>query len=194
LPRSASGAGARYYRLQNRYKRGADVARTIPVAPKESADSLEEQASDCRLRRAQLEAKLAQNAKVIDDLKRQLSEQIKVVNSLKSWQTAPANLQESAQQSVQVASDDRAKRDAELVAAQARLAEFQKDVETATAERDENAREASVLEAKVNELTPLVRSREQALDQRDQKSPGDKSYSNTTAISGVDGRPRTLYG
>ncbi|SRR5258706_829438 len=148
-------------------KRGTDVARTVPVAPKGSAGSLEEQVSDAGYARAQLEAKLAENSKVIEDLKRQLTEQTKVVNSLKSVGTAPANSSGSGQQSIQEASDDRAKRDAELVAAQAKLAEFQKTVETATAERDENARQAVVLEAKVNELTQLVRSREQALDQRD---------------------------
>lgn len=148
-------------------KRGEDVARTIPVAPKESAGSLEEQTSDAGYARVQLEAKLTENAKVIDDLKRQLSEQIKVVNSLKSMGTAPANSSGSAQQALQETSDVRAKRDEELVAARAKLAEFQKTLEAATTQRDENARQAAVLEAKVNELTQLVREREQALDQRD---------------------------
>ncbi len=148
-------------------KRGEDVARTIRVAPKESAGSLEEQTSDAGYARAQLEAKLTENAKVIDDLKRQLSEQIKVVNSLKSVGMAPANSSESAQQALQETSDVRAKRDEELVAARERLAEFQKTLEAAATQRDENARQAAVLEAKVNELTQLVREREQALDQRD---------------------------
>jgi hypothetical protein len=147
--------------------RGTDAARSIPAAPKESASTLEEQASDAGYARAQLEAKLAQNAKVIDDLKRQLSEQAQVVNSLKSVGTAPANSSGSEQQAVQVASDVRAKRDEEVVAAQTKLAEFEKTLEAATAQRDENARKAAVLEAKVNELTQFVRDREQALDQRD---------------------------
>jgi hypothetical protein len=148
-------------------KRGAEVAQTIPAAPKESAGSLEEQASDAGHERAQLEAKLAENAKVIDDLKRQLSEQAKAVNSLKSAGTAPANSSGSDQQAVQVANDTRTRRDEEVVAAQARLSEFQKTFEAATAQRDENARKAVVLEAKVNELTQQVREREQALEQRD---------------------------
>jgi anti-sigma factor RsiW len=145
-------------------KRGTDAARTIPVAPKESAGSLEEQASDAGYERTKLEAKLAENAKVIDDLKRQLSEQIKAVNSLKSIGAAAGNPSGSEHQATQVASDARAKRDEELLAAQAKLAAFQKTLEAATAQRDENARQAAVLEAKVNELTKLVREREQALD------------------------------
>jgi hypothetical protein len=148
-------------------KRSADVARTIPVSPKESAGPLEEQASDAGYERAKLEAKLAENTKVIDDLKRQLSEQTRVVNSLKSTVAAPANTAGNGQKTLQEASDARAKRDEELLAAQARLAEFQKTVEAATEQRDENARQAAVLEARVNELTQLVTEREQALDQRD---------------------------
>jgi len=146
-------------------KRGTEVGQSIPAA-KESADSLEEQASDAGHERAQLEAKLAENSKIIDDLKRQLSEQVKVVNSLKSAGTAPANASGS-EQAVQVANDGRTKRDEEVVAAQAKLVEFQKILDAATAQRDENARKAAVLEAKVNELTLQVREHEQALEQRD---------------------------
>ena len=145
-------------------KRGTDAARTIPVAPKESAGSLEEQASDAGYERTKLEAKLTENAKVVDDLKRQLSEQIKAVNSLKSVGAAAGNPSGSEHQATQVASDARAKRDEELLAAQTKLAEFQKTLEAATAQRDENARQAAVLGAKVNELTELVREREQSLD------------------------------
>ena len=148
-------------------KRGTDAARTIPVSTKENTSSLEAQASDAGYARARLEEKLSENSKVIDDLKRQLSEQIKIVNSLKSGGTVPANSLGSGQQAVQVANEDKTKRDEELVAAQEKLAEFQKTLETATAQRDENARQAASLEAKVNELTQLVRAREQALDQKE---------------------------
>ena len=147
-------------------KRSADAVRTTPVAPKESGGSLEEQASDAGYEQAQLVAKLAENAKVIDDLKRQLSEQMRVVNSLKSIEAAQAYSAGIGQHGLQEASDARAKRDKELLAAQAKLVEFQRTVEAATAQRDENARQAATLEAKVNQLTELVREREQALDQR----------------------------
>lgn len=148
-------------------KRGTDFARTVPPAAKESAISLEEQASDAGYERAQLLAKLTENAKVIDDLKHQLSEQIKVVNSLKSIEAAPARSSGNSRDGVQGAGDARSKRDEELAAAQTKLAELQKTVEAATTQRDENARQAAVLEAKVSELTQLVRDRERALEQRD---------------------------
>src|SRR5207249_10495736 len=73
----------------------------------------------------------------------------------------------SGQQRVPVASDAVAKGEEELAAAQAKLTELQTTVEAATAKRDENARLAAVLEAKVSELTQLGRDRDQALDQKD---------------------------
>ena len=148
-------------------RRAADAARTIPVTPKESAGSLEEQASDAGYERTQLEAKLAENAKIIDELKRQLSEQSKVVNSLSSIAATPANSSGGPPKGRREAADAKGTRDEELVAAQAKLADFQKTLEAATAQRDENARQAAMLEAKVNELTQQVKEREQALDQRD---------------------------
>ena len=146
-------------------KRGPEVAQTIPATPNGSADSLEEQASDAGHERAQLEAKLAENTKVIDDLRRQLSEQAKVVNALRS--AGPAPNASGSERAVEVANDARTRRDEEIVTAQAKLAEFQKVLDAAIAQRDENGRKAAVLEAKVNELTLQVREREQALEQRD---------------------------
>src|SRR5438046_1687054 len=52
-------------------RRGADAARTHPT--KESASSLEEQASDASYERAQLVAKLTESGKIIEDLKHQVS-------------------------------------------------------------------------------------------------------------------------
>ncbi len=146
-------------------KRGTDVARTVPQSAKESEGSLEAQASDAGYERAKLEAKLADNAKVIDDLKHQLSEQMKIVASLRSMEAATPRSPGDGKENPQDASN--ARRDGELAAAEMKLSEFQKTVEAATAQRDENARQAAVLEAKVNELTQTVRDRERTLDQRD---------------------------
>ena len=54
-----------------------------------------------------------------------------------------------------------------MAVAQAKLAKLQKTIEAMTAVRDENARQAGVLGTKVDELTQLVRDREQALTQKD---------------------------
>jgi hypothetical protein len=145
-------------------KQGTDGARTVREPAKEPESLLEERASDAGYERAQLEAKLAENSKVIGDLKHELSEQSKVVEALKSGQVVAEHPSGTSQQSLTSASDSKTKQDAEFTAAQTKLAELQKTLETATAQRDENARQAVVLGAKVDELTQRVRAREQALD------------------------------
>lgn len=146
-------------------KRGTDVARTVPAAPKESVESLAAQASDAGHERAQLLLKLEENAKVIADLKLQLSEQLKVVGGLKT--VGLPSSASGSQQNGQIGNDARAKRDEELAAAQAKLADLQKTVELASTQRDQVASRASVLEAKINELSQLVRDREEELDQKE---------------------------
>ena len=148
-------------------KRGTDVARNLPQPTKVTEGSLQAQASDAGYERAKLEAKVAENAKVIEDLKRQLSEQIKIVNSLKSSGAGAELSSGNLQENPQGMSDTKTTREEALSVAQAKLVELQKTIEATTAQRDDNARQAAALEAKVNELTQLVRERGQALDQRD---------------------------
>src|ERR1035438_5806030 len=147
-------------------RQGTDVARTVPEPTKAPESSLEERASDAGYERVQLEAKLTENAKVIANLKRELSEQSKLVEELKSAGVVTAH-PSSSQPGSQGTSDTSTQREEDLATAQAKLAELQRTIETATAQRDENARQAAVLGTKVDELTELVRDREHALAQRD---------------------------
>ena len=103
-------------------KQGTDVARTAREPAKEPESLLEERASDAGYERAQLEAKLAENAKVTSNLKRELSEQNKVVEALKSAQVVTEHPSGTSQQSPTIASDPKTKQDAEFAAAQAKLA------------------------------------------------------------------------
>jgi Putative zinc-finger len=148
-------------------QRGTDVVRTVPLPAKDPDSSLEERASDAGYERAQLEARLAENAKVIRDLQRELADQSRVVDSVKAAEVGAGRPSKSREPVLRGASAANAKQEEELPTAQAKLAELQKTLETATAQRDENARQAAVLEAKVDELTQLVKDREQALEQRD---------------------------
>ena len=58
------------------------------------------------------------------------------------------------------------KRDEQIATAQAKLLELQKTIDDETARRQEVATRATALEAKVGELTQLVRDQEQAIDQK----------------------------
>jgi len=147
-------------------KRGTDVARTMPTPPKASSGSLEEQASDAGYERAQLVAKLAEQDRIVGDLRRQVSEQLKQIKEWKENAYTTAQATASPQQLKQSVKDAGVKRDEELSAAQTKLGELQRTIETLTGQREEMAGRASVLETKVDELTQLVRVREQALDQK----------------------------
>ncbi len=146
-------------------KQGTDVAQTAASTANAPDSSLEERASDAGYERVQLEARLAENAKVIANLQRELADESRAIEALKSAGTVTASGSGSEQPGLQGVSDP--KRDEDLAGAQAKLAKLQKTIEAMTAVRDENARQAGVLETKVDELTQLVRDREQALTQKD---------------------------
>ncbi len=145
-------------------KRGTELARTSPVPINGSDSSLEEQASDAGHERAQLMVKLEENARVIDGLKRQLSGQLKVVNESKATGGTAGHSMSSGHQTRQNAGEAGAQRDEELAVARSKLQELQKTIDAVTAQREEVTTRAATLDAKVSELTRLVRDREQALD------------------------------
>jgi anti-sigma-K factor RskA len=153
-------------------KRGAEATRATGDPSKEAA-ALEEQASDLGHERAQFLAKLADEDRSIADLERQLSGQKAVIDALKAKTAAgrqPANGQEITQPSSEVV----LQRDQELGTAQARLIELQKTIDTLSGQRDELASHAAVLQAKVGDLTQLVRDRELELEQKEDQVAKDK--------------------
>src|SRR5262249_39689870 len=119
-------------------KRGTDAARSLPQPGKEADTSLEAQASDAGYERAQLLAKLQEDSKTIDGLKHQLAEQVKIVDSLKSGETAASRNPVNNQPGTASSGESKDRWDEQLAAAQAKLDELQKTVDAATAQRDEN--------------------------------------------------------
>jgi len=143
-------------------KRGTDVARTASDTDKDkdkdTPASLEQQVSDAGHDRALLLAKLAEEDRTMADLRHQLREQQKVVTALRAGNTPPARNSSTI-----------AQRDQELAAAQTKLAELQKTIDTLTDQRDEVTTRAATLEAKVSELTELVRERSRDLDRKQEE-------------------------
>jgi anti-sigma-K factor RskA len=153
-------------------KRGADISRIANVPTTDSV-SLEEQISDLGHERAQLVAKLADEDRTIGGLKRQLSGQEAVIAALNARPAAdrqPANGHQITPPSSEVA----LRRDQELATAQAKLVELQRTVDTLAGQRDEIASHAAVLEAKVGDLTQLVRDRERELEQNEDQVAKDQ--------------------
>jgi anti-sigma-K factor RskA len=153
-------------------KRGTEATRAT-VDPSKESTSLEEQVSDLGHERAQILAKLADEDRTIADLKRQLSGLEAVIAALKAKPGVgrqPANGLEITQPSSEVALQG----DQELATAQSKLIELQKTIDTLAGQRDEIASHAAVLQAKVGDLTQLVRDRELELEQKEDQVAKDK--------------------
>jgi len=147
-------------------RRGTEVARTGPEPLNDSQTTLEEQLSDAGHERAQLLAKVAEQDRTIAALRRQLSEEQKTVSALTA--ASRAEHATGSQAPVQGLGDSKA-RAQELSEAQDKLAELQRTIDALTSQRDEATTRATTLEAKVGELTQLVRDRDRELDEKQEE-------------------------
>jgi anti-sigma-K factor RskA len=147
-------------------KRGADIARTSNEQGKDLA-SLEEQVSDVGHERVQLLAKLAEQDKTIADLRSELSQQQNVIAELRTPNGTAGH--SVGREPVQASTEKDVQRDRQLAAAEAKSLELQKTIDTVTGQRDEVTARSTVLEAKVNELTGLLRDREREIDEKQEQ-------------------------
>ena len=147
-------------------KRGTDTTQEKTVPAQLSAGSLEEQISDFGHERAELLAKLAVDDKAVAELKREMVVQEDELDRLKALNSAAVASTKSGQQSSESGSTEISRLNAELIATQTNLQELQARTETLSQQREDAAKRAATLEAKVSELTQLARDREQALDQQ----------------------------
>jgi hypothetical protein len=161
----AVALGIAAYRTGER--RGTEAAGTTSPPVKNAVGLLEEQASDAGYKHAQLVAQLAENSRVIVNLKAELSEQQRLVMSLTAGGERSAHSLGSRQQTALNTKDENTRRDDVVAAAQSKLRELQKTVDALTRQREEATSQASALEARVTELTERVRNREEVLDQKD---------------------------
>lgn len=148
------------------FKRGTNTTQEKPVQAQLSAGSLEEQISDLGHERAELLAKLAVDDKAVAELKRDMVAQGDELGRLRALNSAAIASTKSGQQSSENGSTETSRLNAELIATQTNLQELQAKAETLSRQREDAAKRAATLEAKVSELTQLARDREQALDQQ----------------------------
>ena len=156
----ALALGIASYRIGMR--RGAEVTQAIPSIPASPAGSFEEQMSDAGHERSRLIAKLAEEDRIIGDLKRQLGEQAALLSKLKT----PGGEVKGTEALASSGREPRTQTRGEYEAAQARFEELQKGIEVETEQRQQAAARATVLEGKVEELTQVLRDRERTLDQQ----------------------------
>jgi hypothetical protein len=147
-------------------KRGTDTAQKKSVPAQLSGRSLEEQISDFGHERAELLVKLAVDDKAVAELKRDMVAQEDELGRLRALNRAAVESTKSGQQPSESGSTEISRLNAELIATQTNLQELQAKAEALSLQREDAAKRAATLEAKVSELTQLARDREQALDQQ----------------------------
>jgi hypothetical protein len=148
-------------------RRGVDSARATSTPPNASGTVAVTVASNTESDRAQLEAKLAESDRIIEDLKRQLSEQKKAVLTLQSANLAAGSASRGSERNESAIPDNAKSKSAELLAAEAKLAETQKALDAATADRNQISSRATALQEKLAEISQLDKQRERALDEKD---------------------------
>jgi hypothetical protein len=147
-------------------KRGADSAQLSALPAKSASSSVEEQISDFGHERAQLLAKLSDDDRTLKDLKSEVTKQADEIKRLKSLNDVALARAQNEERFGASAPAESLRRDSELAAAQANLQQLQAKADAISQERENAAKRALVLEAKVEELTELARKREQALDEQ----------------------------
>ena len=147
-------------------KRGADSVQLSALPARSTLGSVEEQISDFGHERAQLQAKLADDDRTLKDLKSQAVEQAEEIKRLKSLNDTALTRAQNQERSGANASAESSRRGADLLAAQANLQALQAKTDALSQQREDGARHALALEAKVDELTELARRREQTLDEQ----------------------------
>ena len=148
-------------------KRVGDKSQEITAKTDVSVSSLEEQISDFGHEKAQLLSKLAEDDEAIRDLKRAAATRGDEIRRLRH--PSDAFVAQSKKEAQNLPANGRlegSNREADLVAAQTSLQELQAKANALSQQREESARRAESLEAKVSELTQLARDREQALDKQ----------------------------
>jgi len=156
----ALALGIAGYRIGMR--RGAEVTQLAPSIPASSAGSLQAQMSDAGQERSQLILKLAEEDRIIGELKRQLGEQAALLSKLKT----PGGEANATQALASSGREPRTQTAGEYQAAQVRFEELQKGMEVETEQRQQAAARAASLEGKVEELTQVLRERERTVDQQ----------------------------
>ncbi len=143
-------------------RRGAETARIVPTRSDEQTNSLEAQLSDAGYERQQLKDKLSANDRTIQDLKRRLEQQEATIQTLQKV---------NASSQVSRIGDDKtiAAQSAELKTAQAQAIKLEQALDIANKEREEATIQVAGLEGKLNDLSKLVRDREQALNRKEEQ-------------------------
>jgi Putative zinc-finger len=140
----------------------------LPSAP------LQQQVSDAAHDREVLLAQMGERDKMIASLRRQVEDQLAEITKLKDTQEALRSALGAGNDERQRLAANEAAATQKLDVAQALLQKTQKELDTLQAQRSRDDSGSKALEAKVGELTQLLRERESTIDQQQELLSHDR--------------------
>lgn len=155
-------------------RRGAENAPVPQAAIEKPTAAVQQQISDAGHDREVLIAQMAERDKMIASLRHQVEEQSAEITKLKDAQAALESASKTSDEEKQRFAANEAAATQKLDAAQASLQKTQKELETVQALRSRDDAGSKALEAKVAELTQLLRDRDSTIDQQQELLAHDR--------------------
>ena len=155
-------------------RRSPEVVRLAPAVTDSRLDALEQQMSDVEHERAILKAQLAERARVIGDLRKQVEQQSASLTEMKSTQ---ANLEQSLQGNAAqkaLVSQERASLLQKLDSAQASLQKAQTELDTVRRQKSEEQLRAASFEEQIKDFSGQLRDREQTINKQEELLAHDR--------------------
>jgi hypothetical protein len=155
-------------------RRGGENAPVPQRAIEQPSAPPQQQVSDAAHDREVLLAQMAERDKLIANLRQQVEEQSAEITKLKDTQGALQSALGTGNDEKQRLAANEAAVTQKLDAAQASLQKTQKELDTLQADRSRDDSGSKALEAKVGELTQLLRERESTIDQQQELLSHDR--------------------
>jgi Putative zinc-finger len=156
-------------------RRGAENAPVPQTAIEQQPNApLQEQVSDAAHDREVLVAEMAQRDKMIAGLRHQVEEQSAEITKLKDAQTALQSTLGTRNDEKQQLAANEAAVTQKLDGAQASLQKTQKELDTLQAQTSRDDSGSKALQAKVGDLTQLLRERDSTIDQQQELLSHDR--------------------
>jgi DNA repair exonuclease SbcCD ATPase subunit len=155
-------------------RRSRTVAMTAPTPTQQNQDTLEQRLSDAAHDREVLRARDQQRDKVVVDLRRQLGQQSAEIGNMRLAEEKLASDLRDREASKESLSQKRADLAQKLDAAQGQVQSLQTRLNSLEQQSSQDNGRATSLEAKVTELSRLLRDREETIDQKDELLAHDR--------------------
>jgi len=155
-------------------RRGAENAPVPQTVIEQPTAPLPQQLSDAAHDREVLLAQMAERDKMIANLRRQVEDQSGEITKLKDAQTALQSTLGARNDEKQQLAANEAAVTQKLDGAQASLQKTQKELDTLEAQRSRDDSGSKALQAKVGDLTQLLRERDSTIDQQQELLSHDR--------------------